>query len=141
MLFTLVIHLFFTLEFVPFLCCNFRFKIPIKVEDCTGVVSLTMFDWEAKKFLKQTAKELLDKYVEGGCNEIYPDELNSLVGKKFAFNIEVSNYNVEYKYKSFGITKITHDVAILSTLEKNFIDHQVISYKYSFTNATYSILN
>ncbi|KAJ0577861.1 hypothetical protein HanIR_Chr05g0240791 [Helianthus annuus] len=64
--------------------------------------------------------------ILSGCNEIYPDELNSLVGKKIAFKIEVSKYNVDNKYKSFGNSKITDDVAIVSTLEKNFIDQQML---------------
>ena len=36
-----------------------RFKIPIRVQDSSGTVSLTLFDFEAYKILKKSAKELL----------------------------------------------------------------------------------
>ncbi|CAI9287772.1 unnamed protein product [Lactuca saligna] len=38
-----------------------RFKIPLRVQDNTGTLTLTLFDQEAKKLFKYTAKELYDK--------------------------------------------------------------------------------
>ncbi|KAF5785283.1 putative nucleic acid-binding, replication factor A [Helianthus annuus] len=36
-----------------------RFKIPVRVQDSTGTVTLTLFDHEAMKFVRKTAKELI----------------------------------------------------------------------------------
>ncbi|KAM0064563.1 putative nucleic acid-binding, replication factor A [Helianthus debilis subsp. tardiflorus] len=36
-----------------------RYKIPLNVEDSTGVVSLILWDWEANKILKKSAKALV----------------------------------------------------------------------------------
>ncbi|CAI9265861.1 unnamed protein product [Lactuca saligna] len=38
-----------------------RFKISLRVQDNTGTLTLTLFDQEAKKLFKYTAKELYDK--------------------------------------------------------------------------------
>nr|KAJ0202892.1 hypothetical protein LSAT_V11C500292610 [Lactuca sativa] len=38
-----------------------RFKIPLRVQDNTRTLTLTLFDQEAKKLFKYTAKELYDK--------------------------------------------------------------------------------
>ncbi|XP_021986592.1 uncharacterized protein LOC110883034 [Helianthus annuus] len=56
--------------------CILRFKIPIREQDSSGTVSLTLFDFEAYKILKKTTKELLsiqDQVVHSGeiPNPIY----------------------------------------------------------------------
>ncbi|KAL8216305.1 hypothetical protein R6Q57_023142 [Mikania cordata] len=97
-----------------------RFKIPIRVQDCTGVVSLNLFEREAKRILKKSANDLLEKYLEGGYKGILPDEFNDLMEKRFAFKIDVTNFNVLNNYKFFGISKMSDDPEIISELEKKF---------------------
>ncbi|KAD3640372.1 hypothetical protein E3N88_29595 [Mikania micrantha] len=48
-----------------------------------------------------------------------PNEINNLVGKKFVFKIDITNFNITNNYKSFTINKCTDDPVIISKLEKN----------------------
>ncbi|KAJ0859131.1 putative nucleic acid-binding protein [Helianthus annuus] len=41
-------------------CPGKMFKIPVRVQDSTGTVTLTLFDHEALKFVGKTAKELIE---------------------------------------------------------------------------------
>ncbi|XP_035840275.1 uncharacterized protein LOC118487493 [Helianthus annuus] len=80
------------------------FKIPIRVQDSSGTVSLTMFDYEAYKIFKKSAKELLaiqDQVVNSGeIPNPYPEIFDTLVGKKYAFVINVTEYNIEYQVEN-----------------------------------------
>ncbi|KAD4586200.1 hypothetical protein E3N88_23801 [Mikania micrantha] len=69
-----------------------RFKIPIRVQDYIGVVSLNLFEREARRILKKYANDLLEKYLENnykffGISKMCDDpELICELQKKF--NIE-----------------------------------------------------
>ncbi|KAI3784430.1 hypothetical protein L1987_43529 [Smallanthus sonchifolius] len=61
-----------------------KFKIHIRVQDPTGTVTLTLFESDASKLLHKTANELMenqDEWDEG----LFPDELDTLLGKKTRF--------------------------------------------------------
>ncbi|KAD4981856.1 hypothetical protein E3N88_18527 [Mikania micrantha] len=99
------------------------FKIPLRVQDSIGVLSLTLFDRDAKKLLNISAKDLLQKLTESEAeyNNLHPDEFNLLLDGKFAFKINISCFNlrnnIDSNMKFFGVSKITDDATILSTLE------------------------
>lgn len=57
--------------------------------------------------------------------DIYPDDLNVVLEKKFAFKIDVTNYNLERNVPVYGISKLTDDYKIISELEKKFYTEQV----------------
>nr|KAJ0222598.1 hypothetical protein LSAT_V11C200095330 [Lactuca sativa] len=60
-----------------------RFKISLRVQDNTGTLTFTIFDQEAKKLFKYTAKELYDKNKELDIGmDLYPMELKVVVDKK-----------------------------------------------------------
>ncbi|XP_035835777.1 uncharacterized protein LOC118484012 [Helianthus annuus] len=71
-----------------------RFKIPIRVQDSTGTVTLILFDHEALKFVGKTAKELIEIQDELlKTNELprkYPVEFETLVNLKCAFVIKLN---------------------------------------------------
>ncbi|XP_076900480.1 uncharacterized protein LOC143554655 [Bidens hawaiensis] len=94
-----------------------RFKIKIRVQDSTGVVSLTLFDRDAIMLINKTAAKLIDsqKQVE---NVGFPAELESLLEKKFAFKIDVAEFNFRNSVEDYGINKLTDDTNILSELQK-----------------------
>ncbi|XP_022003507.2 uncharacterized protein LOC110900961 [Helianthus annuus] len=60
-----------------------RFKIPVRVQDSTGTVTLTLFDHEALKFVGKTAKELIQIQDEllktNDFSREYPVEFEELV--------------------------------------------------------------
>ncbi|KAI7752664.1 hypothetical protein M8C21_008386 [Ambrosia artemisiifolia] len=83
-----------------------RLKIPLTVQDLTGTLSLTLFDRDASNLLKKTSEELIEKH------------LSELIGKKFAFKIEISQFNVDKKIWVFKILKLTDNSDIISEFEK-----------------------
>ncbi|CAH1439948.1 unnamed protein product [Lactuca virosa] len=85
-----------------------RFKIPLRVQDNTGTLTLTLFD----------RKEL-------GINlDLYPMELKVVVDKKLAIKIDISSYNVTNKSNIYGISRLTDNADIIDQLEKkNIIPH------------------
>ncbi|KAJ0790629.1 putative nucleic acid-binding, replication factor A [Helianthus annuus] len=107
-----------------------RYKIPLRVQDSTGTVSCTLFDYEAIKLFKKTAKQLLDVYtkvdssIEGGFQAI-PDEFDTLINRKFAFQIKVSSYNIANQSENYGISMLSSDDDILSALEKKWKINEV----------------
>ncbi|XP_022024112.1 replication protein A 70 kDa DNA-binding subunit E-like [Helianthus annuus] len=109
-----------------------RFKIPIRVQDSSGTVSLTLFDYEALKIFKKSAKDLLaiqDQVVNSGeIPNPYPEVFGTLVGKKYAFVINVSDYNIEYQVENYGITMATNDDDIIDALYSKFNINQSESY-------------
>ncbi|XP_022014330.2 replication protein A 70 kDa DNA-binding subunit B-like [Helianthus annuus] len=90
-----------------------RFKIPIRVQDSTGTVTLTMFDHEALKFIGKTANELIQIQDDIlNTNEVpraYPVEFDTLVNLKCAFVIRVTDFNITNAVDNYGISVMTND--------------------------------
>ncbi|CAI9286690.1 unnamed protein product [Lactuca saligna] len=102
-----------------------RFKIPLRVQDNTGTLTLTLFDQEAKKLFKYTAKELYDKNKKLGNNlELYPMELKVVLDRKLAIKIDITRYNVDNKSNIYGISRLTENADIIDELEKNNLTPQ-----------------
>ncbi|CAH1451065.1 unnamed protein product [Lactuca virosa] len=73
-----------------------RFMIPVRVQDHTGSMTLTMFEQDAKKLLKISAKDLVVKTAKlGFSTNVYPSDINVLKDMKLAFIVSVSKYNVQ----------------------------------------------
>ncbi|KAD2804841.1 hypothetical protein E3N88_38218 [Mikania micrantha] len=70
------------------------------------------------KVISPVPRELLDDVDQDDDFGKYRDELNFLLDKKFAFKIEVSDFNVKNNYQVYGILKIRNDSSILSELDK-----------------------
>ncbi|XP_022023928.1 uncharacterized protein LOC110924201 [Helianthus annuus] len=102
-----------------------RYKIPLRVQDSTGTISCTLFDYEAIKLLKKTSKELLDIYskvdtsTEGSFQSL-PSEFDVLLNKKFAFQIKISSFNITNQIENYGISMLSSDEDLLSALEKKW---------------------
>ncbi|XP_076905358.1 replication protein A 70 kDa DNA-binding subunit B-like [Bidens hawaiensis] len=102
-----------------------RYKIPIRVQDCTWTVTLTMFEREANKLIGRIAKDVLDEQEQSAEFLTLPAAFNVLLERKFAFRIEIKNYNLDNNAEYFSITKLTEDLNIISKLENNFYNNQV----------------
>ncbi|XP_076919596.1 uncharacterized protein LOC143580468 [Bidens hawaiensis] len=103
-----------------------RLKLPLVVQDSTGSVSLTVFDREASKILNTSAKALVDKHAAGGDKALYPDEFDVLVGKKFAFRIDITDFNQKNNFWIFGVSKVIDDADIIFELKKKSNNSEVI---------------
>ncbi|XP_076952444.1 replication protein A 70 kDa DNA-binding subunit D-like [Bidens hawaiensis] len=96
-----------------------RFKIKIRVQDSTGVVSLTLFDRDAKMLINKTAAELIDSQKQNEVENVgFPSELDCLLEKKFAFKVDVAEFNFRNSVEDYGINKLTDDTNILTELQK-----------------------
>ncbi|KAJ0582143.1 putative replication protein A, OB [Helianthus annuus] len=104
--------------------CVQRFKIPLRVQDATGMISLTLFEKDAIKIFKKTAQDMYQTYLEGGYKGFIPDDFESLYEKKYAFKIDVTKYNTENDYPFYGILKLSNDLVIVTELEDRFQEDQ-----------------
>ncbi|XP_076955796.1 replication protein A 70 kDa DNA-binding subunit B-like [Bidens hawaiensis] len=101
-----------------------RFRIPIRVQDTTGVVSLTLFDRDARQLFNKPADEFVTTDVEVDPMHTFPKELNTILEKKFAFIVEVSDYNIRNSYDVYSVTKLTDDQDVLNDLDKQLAHGQ-----------------
>ncbi|XP_076894221.1 uncharacterized protein LOC143546442 [Bidens hawaiensis] len=117
-----------------------RFRIPIRVQDTTGVVSLTLFDRAAKQLFNKTTEEVVIGdaesiivndllflynhfkflYMHVDVMQALPEEVNVILEKKFAFIIDVTDYNIKTSYDVFGVSKLTDDDDVVYELETKF---------------------
>ncbi|XP_076926797.1 uncharacterized protein LOC143590093 [Bidens hawaiensis] len=89
-----------------------RFRIPIRVQDTTDVVLLTLFDRDARQLFNKAADHFHDPM------HTFLEELNIILEKKFAFIVEVSDYNIRNSYDVYGVGKLTDDEDVLNELDK-----------------------
>ncbi|XP_076902904.1 uncharacterized protein LOC143557801 [Bidens hawaiensis] len=95
------------------------FKIKIRVQDSTGVVSLTLFDRDAKMLTNKTAKELIDSQNENKVdNGGFPAELDCLLENIFAFKVDVALFKFRNNVEDYGINKLTDDTNLITELQK-----------------------
>ncbi|XP_076946731.1 uncharacterized protein LOC143618373, partial [Bidens hawaiensis] len=105
-----------------------RFKIKIWVQDSTGVVSLTLFDRDATMLTKKTAKELIDSQNENKVeNGGFSAELDSILEKRFAFKVDVADFNFRNNVEDYGISKLTDETNIITELHKGLDVRLVIT--------------
>ncbi|CAI9291074.1 unnamed protein product [Lactuca saligna] len=98
-----------------------RYKIPIRVQDNTGTITLTLFEREGRYLLKKSAKEFFNTAAKNGNNvDLYPMEMNALKGLKFAFKISSNRFNVSKKTNQYGIVRISDDESLIEQLEDKF---------------------
>ena len=64
--------------------------------------------------------------------ETYPEDLDTLVGKKCVFKIQVSNYNLNNNYHVFTVNKLTEDESIIKELTKKHLGEEVCIYIFNF---------
>ncbi|CAI9303152.1 unnamed protein product [Lactuca saligna] len=102
-----------------------RYKIPIRVQDNTGTITLTLFEREGRYLLKKSAKEFFNTVAKKGDNvDLYPMEMNALKGLKFAFKISSNRFSVSKKTNQYGIVRISDDESLIEQLEDRFNSSQ-----------------
>ncbi|KAK9053753.1 hypothetical protein SSX86_024827 [Deinandra increscens subsp. villosa] len=107
-----------------------RFKLLLKVQDSSGTVDLTLFDGDAKKIIHKTALEVLNKFQseKRGPSINIPTEVEALLERRYAFKIDVSDFNIKKRYKYYTIVKMTDDRNIMKALDdKHNIDQHYLT--------------
>ncbi|XP_076919020.1 uncharacterized protein LOC143579663 [Bidens hawaiensis] len=104
-----------------------RFKIKLRVQDGSGVVSLTIFDRDVKLIINKTTSELLATKDEDDVGHSgFPTELNCLLEKKFAFKVEIADFNFRNDVEVYGISKLTDDQEIISAIKKRLMPEFIV---------------
>ncbi|CAH1431875.1 unnamed protein product [Lactuca virosa] len=78
-------------------CSTDKYKIPIRVQDDSGTITLTLFDRDAYRLVKQRASELIEKIKQAG-NSGNPDDT------------EIASHEASHETKSLKILTINMDV-------------------------------
>ncbi|KAJ0452470.1 putative nucleic acid-binding, replication factor A [Helianthus annuus] len=97
-----------------------RLKVLIRVQDCTGIVTLTLFEREVVKLIKVNANQLLDKNMELAREGNFPKELKALLNRRFAFEIAIGSFNIKNKSDGYPVSKLTENPAIIKDLDRHF---------------------
>ncbi|KAK9053179.1 hypothetical protein SSX86_029811 [Deinandra increscens subsp. villosa] len=112
-----------------------RFKIMLKVQDLSGTVELTLFDGQAVRILHKSAIEVKDKFESekkamlpesenmdenDDVARKIPTDLQALLERKYAFKIDVSDFNIKKRYKFYTVVKMTDDQAIIKALDDKY---------------------
>ncbi|KAJ0628940.1 putative nucleic acid-binding, replication factor A [Helianthus annuus] len=117
-----------TIRCINDVCNEKGVSVVPRIQDGTGIASLTLLDHVARKLLGKSAQELVDKFVDGETDNLLPDEISNLVGKKIAFKIKISHFNVENNYKSFTVKRFSVGPEIggsIFTIKALFIANKV----------------
>ncbi|KAJ0467903.1 putative nucleic acid-binding, replication factor A [Helianthus annuus] len=103
-----------------------RIKVQIRVQDCIGIVTLTLFEREVLKLLKVNANQLLDKNIElaSDSDGNFPKELKALLNRRFAFKITIGSFNIKNKSDGYSVSKLTENPSIIADLDRHFDDFQ-----------------
>ncbi|KAJ0926785.1 putative nucleic acid-binding, replication factor A [Helianthus annuus] len=97
-----------------------RIKVLIRVQDCIGIVTLTLFEREVVKLIKVNANQLLDKNMELASEGNFPKELKALLNRRFAFKIAIGSFNIKNKSDGYSVSKLTENPAIIKDLDRHF---------------------
>ncbi|KAK1432018.1 hypothetical protein QVD17_08889 [Tagetes erecta] len=103
-----------------------QFRLELAIQDVTGSAILTLFDRDAIKLFRKSAKEMVESSDEVKNMGALPEEINTLIDKKFAFKIEVTEYNFKFSSDTYTISKLTGDPDVLLELEKQAKKNQPI---------------
>ena len=56
----------------------------------------------------------------------FPQELNALLNRKFAFKISISPFNIKHKSDGYSVSKLTDNRTVIAELDKIFDVIQVV---------------
>ncbi|KAJ0753793.1 putative replication protein A, OB [Helianthus annuus] len=97
-----------------------RIKLLIRVQDCTGIVTLTLFEREVVKLLNVNANQLLDNNMELASEGNFLSELRALINRRFAFKIAICSFNINKKLDGYSVSKLTENPSIIKDLDAHF---------------------
>ncbi|XP_071688291.1 uncharacterized protein [Rutidosis leptorrhynchoides] len=97
------------------------YKVNVRVEDTTdesnGTASLTLFETQVLNIIGKSAYELHKSTPEG---QDQPDELDTLIGKKCIFKVEVSEYNLKQSNLIFTVKDASEGEAFVEKFVEEY---------------------
>ncbi|WOH04500.1 hypothetical protein DCAR_0623909 [Daucus carota subsp. sativus] len=82
------------------------YRVVIRIEDGTGSTTLTLFNKEAEQIIGAPLNTLLKEIEKEKLAEI-PPALKNLIGKKCAFQIKITPYNIEKGCEEYTVTRVS----------------------------------
>ena len=104
---------------------TFRYKIIVRVIDESGSASLVLFDNMVHKLLNDTpCWELMEKYHYAG-EDVFPSELDVIVGKKMLFKFAYTEFNITNNNHVYQVKMLSDDREMISLFKEGFVSAQV----------------
>jgi len=75
---------------------------------------------------KKIMRTTLFFFTQPDNKDVYPLEFNFFVDKKMLFKVEVSDGNVNRKWRNYGVKKATDDVEIIDEFIKKYSSKVII---------------
>ncbi|PWA56685.1 hypothetical protein CTI12_AA416340 [Artemisia annua] len=72
-----------------------RFRLHARVADVSGRTAFIMFDREVSRLINMNAQQLLEIQKHIAVINTFPQIFGKFVGRKFAFKVEIPDYNIE----------------------------------------------
>ncbi|PWA48302.1 replication protein A 70 kDa DNA-binding subunit B [Artemisia annua] len=93
------------------------FRLQVRVQDESGIMSLSLFNDEVQSLTGRSAYQLCEKYgLKSADQQVFPKEITELVGKRLAFKVSIDEYNQKKMLPVFTVLRLSADVDILSAL-------------------------
>ena len=86
--------------------CHFvtRYKLKLEICDHTATTTCTMFETEAKKLIKQSARFLIDR---DDCDiHEQAEKFQKICGQRLIFQFRLNDYNFKYGYQDYTVHRI-----------------------------------
>ncbi|KAM3329081.1 hypothetical protein ACQJBY_026257 [Aegilops geniculata] len=81
-----------------------RYKLKLEICDHTATTTCTMFETEAKKLIKQSARFLIDRDY---CDiHEQAEKFQKICGQRLIFQFRLNDYNFKYGYQDYTVHRI-----------------------------------
>ncbi|XP_058741609.1 uncharacterized protein LOC131613995 [Vicia villosa] len=101
---------------------RFRIKIHVQVADVSGSSTFILFDRVATQELENPS---LNLFEDNNDVTLWPAVFNSLLDKTMLFKIHVSDGNIEKKWQSYTVVKITTDQNLIDQFKMKHDIHDM----------------
>ncbi|PWA86686.1 replication protein A 70 kDa DNA-binding subunit B [Artemisia annua] len=98
-----------------------RYKVIVRVIDDTGSASLLLYEDIITKLVDIPCHKLKAKYGDQ-ADDIFPDELAPIVGKKLLFRFLYSSYNINNNNHVYQVKIISEDENMIKIFKHGFIN-------------------
>ncbi|KAF6983934.1 hypothetical protein CFC21_002019 [Triticum aestivum] len=94
-----------------------RYKLKLEICDHTATTTCTMFETEAKKLIKQSARFLIDR---DDCDiHEQAEKFQKICGQRLIFQFRQNDYNFKYGYQDYTV----HRIFFMDSEEDSSVQH------------------
>ncbi|VAH05642.1 unnamed protein product [Triticum turgidum subsp. durum] len=102
-----------------------RYKLKLEICDHTATTTCTMFETEAKKLIKQSARFLIDR---DDCDiHEQAEKFQKICGQRLIFQFRQNDYNFKYGYQDYTL----HRIFFMDSEEDSSVQHVNVEHESS----------